>query len=256
MFAYLRRGNAYEEVRPGTTELDVTRSKPKLRTNAMWKTSLSWLLTTLCLFFSSGALASCPPEGYDSVSPFDLDKYVGDPWYVLQQLPISYQPLEELYCVRAQYAKTEARGIFKSRRGDAQVSVLNSASRGSVEGEPFTAELLAIVPDINDPSKLAVGPTFLPSILYGPYWVVAAGPSDTDRYEYAIVTGGPPTVEAADGCTTGTGINNSGFWLFSRTALPPNREELVEELRGIAEGLGLDTSVLVDVPQEGCTYPQ
>eukprot|EP00963_Diacronema_lutheri_P010460 scaffold1053_cov332-Pavlova_lutheri.AAC.14 len=221
----------------------------------MSKTSASWLIANVSLLFVCGALAACPPQGYDSVSPFDLDKYVGDPWYVLQQLPISYQPLEELFCVRAQYTQTEARGIFKRRRGDAQVSVLNSASRDGVEGEAFTAELLAIVPDIEDPSKLAVGPTFLPSILYGPYWVVAAGPEDTERYEWAIVTGGPPTVETADGCTTGTGVNDSGFWLFSRTALPSNREELVSELRGIAEGLGLDTSVLVNVPQEGCTYP-
>ena len=44
------------------------------------------------------------------------------------------------------------------------------------------------------PAKLEVGPKFLPHVLYGPYWVVAAGgPGPVDAggpdYDYAIISG-------------------------------------------------------------------
>merc|ERR1712224_578995 len=42
------------------------------------------------------------------------------------------------------------------------------------EGSPFEF-LRAIVPDPEEPAKLAVGPPNLPPETYGSYWVVAAG---------------------------------------------------------------------------------
>merc|ERR1712019_98737 len=55
----------------------------------------------------AGASAVCPPPGYDSVEPFSLEAYVADgtPWFVQQQVPISYQPENSLYCVRARYTE-------------------------------------------------------------------------------------------------------------------------------------------------------
>lgn len=56
------------------------------------------------------ALAQCPPEGYNSVSPFSIDAYIGadrTPWYIQQQQAISYQPEESLFCVRARYERLD-----------------------------------------------------------------------------------------------------------------------------------------------------
>jgi len=205
--------------------------------------------------FTGTAFAQCPPEGYDSVLPFSLDAYVTDnatAWYVQQQQPISYQPLDSLYCVRARYTKLD----------NGRIGVDNFARVGSVTGRaqnPGGFQLNAVVRDPAVESKLAVGPPFLPPTLYGPYWVVAAGPYSPDdeewtgTYEWAIITGGPPNAESENGACIGTGrFQNEGFWLFTREQVAS--EELVQELRTIAEGLGLDTSVLVPVEQEGCSY--
>ena len=64
---------------------------------------------------------------------------------------------------------------------------MNTAKIGSVEGtdQNPTAEdfpLKAVIDDLSDPSKLKVGPEFVPEALYGPYWVVFAGPTQ-DNYE-------------------------------------------------------------------------
>lgn len=198
-----------------------------------------------------GALAqSCPPEGYDSVPDFDIDAYIGEdasPWYIQQQQAISYQPEESLFCVRARY----------TRLANGRIGVDNSARIGGVDGPEQNAgnfQLNAVIVDEADPSKLAVGPPFLPPALYGPYWVVAVGPVDpeTEEYEWAIVTGGAPNSESNGACVGSGRFQNEGFWLFTREQVAG--EELIDEMRGVAEGLGLDTSVLVPVPQEGCEY--
>jgi apolipoprotein D and lipocalin family protein len=73
-------------------------------------------------------------------------------------------------------------------------------------------------------------------------------------YQWAIITGGPPTQVGLDGtCRTGTGQNDSGFWLFSRKPVDPENTEIMLEVA--REELGLDLSVLLPVQQEGCTYP-
>jgi apolipoprotein D and lipocalin family protein len=198
--------------------------------------------------------ASCPPEGYDSVSPFSLDAYITDnstAWYVQQQQPISYQPEDSLFCVRARYTRLD----------NGRIGVDNFARIGSVTGRPQNPngfQLNAIVPDEEVPSKLAVGVPFIPPASYGPYWVVAAGPYSPDdeewtgNYEWAIITGGLPGFETGNGCI-GTGrFQNEGFWLFTREQVAS--QETIDELRAIAESLGLDTSVLVPVQQEGCSY--
>jgi hypothetical protein len=64
------------------------------------------LLVTLALARVSNAV-ECPPPGFDSVLPeeFDLDAYVSKPWYIQQQIPVQYQSVDQLYCVRAAYKK-------------------------------------------------------------------------------------------------------------------------------------------------------
>merc|ERR1711982_298248 len=92
-----------------------------------------------------------------------------------------------------------------------------------------------------------VAPCFLPTIFSGPYWIVAYDESEG----YALVSGGQPNVKGEDGgCSTGTGVNYSGLWIFTRSQ--ERDEELVLRVRGIAEEAGFDTSVLNDVDQTNC----
>ena len=219
-------------------------------------------------FFSSFAAndtnaARCPPVA--TASPFDLAAYVeSHPWYVQEQQPNAYQPASALFCVRAAYAWEDA---AKTR-----VAVLNTANEGGVDGPPANARktrLRAVVPDPAVPSKLAVGPRFVPSALYGPYWVVAVSsgyvPPGTDEdigtdaaagYKWAVVSGGQPTVpgKKKNTCRTSLrGVNGSGLWIFTREPTPSR--EVVEEARAAARDLGIDLSEMRAVTHEGCEYP-
>lgn len=116
----------------------------------------------------STSSSSCTPV--TTADPFDLEAYAVHPWYIQQQQPVRYQPLNSLYCVRASYTVAE---------DGASVSVLNTANVGAVDGPPQNrgmTRLRALIDDTSGetpPSKLLVGPTFLPRFTYGPYWVVA-----------------------------------------------------------------------------------
>jgi len=216
-------------------------------------THIPLVLRVVCLlpFLAVTALAqevgTCPPPGYDAVKDFDLQRYISAPWYVQLQQPVSYQPPNQLYCVRAKYTL---------QPDGTSLQVLNTANEGSVTGPPVggnpaVGALTATIPDPSRPSKLAVGfSLFGRQLGSGPYWVVALDPD----YQWAIITGGPPTQVGLDGtCRTGTGQNDSGFWLFSRKPVDPENTEIMLEVA--REELGLDLSVLLPVQQEGCTYP-
>eukprot|EP00923_Selenidium_pygospionis_P050055 GHVN01086351.1.p1 GENE.GHVN01086351.1~~GHVN01086351.1.p1 ORF type:complete len:115 (+),score=6.54 GHVN01086351.1:266-610(+) len=49
----------------------------------------------------------CPPPGFDSLSKFSLSAYICRSWYVQEQVPIFYQPVDRLFCVRADYSLNE-----------------------------------------------------------------------------------------------------------------------------------------------------
>ena len=224
-------------------------------------------LASLALLLALADGAPCPPSGFDGVSPFSLADYVSRPWFIVQQAsrsaqqralaadclsksPNSYQSADALHCVRAEYRFV--------RGSSAALQVFNQGRVGSVSGpleDPNLRLIKAVVVDARK-GKLKVGPTFLPTSLYGPYWVVAAGPAP---YEWAVISGGPPTVA---GSTPGTCTNvhggsffqgnGEGLWLFSRQPQP--NASFVQMVRAAAAAKGFDLSVLVDVPQSGCSY--
>lgn len=200
--------------------------------------------------------------------PFDLKSYTAHPWYVQQQQVINYQPLDSLFCVRASYTLAE---------GGGSVSVLNTANVGSVTGPAQNADMMrlrALVEDTSGrtpPSKLLVGPSFLPRFVYGPYWVVAVSPSEPrgenwvrwdedeprEGYDWAVVSGGQPTIPSGldDGkCKNGGGTNGSGLWLLTRDKVAS--EAVIAKMRAVVDRNGFDASVLNPVEQEGCTYPE
>ena len=103
--------------------------------------------------------------------------------YVHAQQPISYLPKDEIYCVTAEYTQTSATAV----------DVHNYANHDRVNGKVSDSggTLQAVIKDAASPAKLAVGPKFLPHLLYGPYWVVAYAP--TAHPPWAVIAGGQPT---------------------------------------------------------------
>lgn len=113
----------------------------------------------------------------------------------------------------------------------AGIQVVNSARQGSVTGTLVgssgsgavsstnslfggTTSILAYPSGGSGPSgasKLSVGPSFLAGLYsaglhqtFGPYWVVAAGPSsDGSNYDWAVISGGPPRTNTGAGCAAG-----------------------------------------------------
>ena len=65
-----------------------------------------------------------------------------------------------------------------------------------------------------------------------------------------MVSGGQPDNVGENGCTTGTGTNNSGLWIFTRAQ--QRDEALIDSVRNIATAAGFDVSVLNDVDQSNC----
>eukprot|EP01024_Parvocaulis_polyphysoides_P029148 TRINITY_DN262_c0_g2_i1.p1 TRINITY_DN262_c0_g2~~TRINITY_DN262_c0_g2_i1.p1 ORF type:complete len:248 (+),score=30.77 TRINITY_DN262_c0_g2_i1:839-1582(+) len=214
---------------------------------------------------------TCPPPGFNAASPFglnDLEEYISTPWYIQQQMPVSYQPVDQLYCVRAEYVPIDENEISKG------VNVINYSNKGQVNGPASGTSgaggsnlpLIAIVPNADQASKLRVGIKqlrFIQQITFGDYWIVATGSSSNDtqyEFDWAIISGGAPTRKTQGGCSTGYEwdffrrfqTNGVGFWLFTREQVAS--DETIQTMRETAEGLGFDTYVLVKVEQEGCLY--
>lgn len=214
----------------------------------------SLLLALLFLLAVSTATAKCPTVS--TVSEFNVTEYIRASWFIQEQQINGYQSQDDLYCVLATYNIDEHSKVpFFS---GTVVSVYNYANKGAVNGPAEGAVndtiLCARVPDASVPSKLAVAPCFLPNFFAGSYWVLAAGPSPS-HYEWAIVSGGEPTVEYPDGCTNPTkGSNGAGLWLFSRT--PVADQETIDMMKTTLKGLGYTLSQLLPVTHQGCKYTQ
>ena len=189
-----------------------------------------WTLMFLMFGFVCFADDSCAPVPVQS--NFNITTFTSAPWYAQVGQPVIYLTKNELYCVVANYTLT----------GPTSVGVYNYANVGEVNGPVHDGNICAVVPDTTEPAKLAVGPCFLPSSLYGPYWVVLAGP-DPLNYEYALISGGQPTINTGNGCKTGEGVNGSGLWVFSRDSVAPQSQ--IDMVIAQAKQLGYDTSVLL-----------
>ena len=141
------------------------------------------------------------------------------------------------------------------------LAMLQYANEDKVNGKPVNGVeegkkqpglvLCGRVANKDEASKLLVAPCFLPNIAAGDYWILGAG-GDGGKYDWAVVSGGPPTRKLEDGCTTKKkGINGSGLWIFTRKPVDP--AGTAEAIKVLKEK-GYATSELVDVPQEGCSY--
>lgn len=201
---------------------------------------------------------NCPPENYAPAGNFSIDAYIAAPWYVYSQMPNSYQPKEDLFCVVASYEQVAPNKL--NVRNYANTGAVNGPSKGT-SGDDSSFVLQGTIPNADQPSKLLVHPSFLPAWkpLAGDYWVVATGPS----YEWAVITAGPPNSSGEgdtcyNGCDWKRGCfgsflsNGEGMWLFTRDPIPA--DEIVAEAESEMGALGLDVSKLAKVAHEGCKY--
>lgn len=172
---------------------------------------------------------------------FDLSTYISRPWYVQQQMPTQYLPVENNFCVSARYEKLDRPTLLGYT-----IHVFNQATNSAGVPSNNGTVLCAYGSDAQDPAKLAVAPCFIPRVLSGPYWVLAYNEAEG----YALVSGGQPSLATPLGCRTGTGTNDAGLWIFTREAQPP--AAVVEKVRGIAAGMGFDLSVLNPVSHANC----
>lgn len=214
----------------------------------------TWSLAIFVIFMSILITSIQAEEEYDengcklvqTVTDFDIDLYASQPWYIHAQAVTRYSPVEQNYCVKAEYTVQDEPNFWGYT-----VDVNNKAQNQF--GATFGGELCAYQKgdEGQDLSKLAVAPCWLPKIAAGPYWVVAYNETEG----YALISGGQPYVLAdpenpAAGCRTGTGTNNSGLWIFSRSQ--ERDEELIGKVRTMAQEAGFDVSVLNDVNQTNC----
>jgi len=158
-------------------------------------------------------------------------------------MPTKYLPADQNRCVYAEYQKFEKASFWGY-----DIQVHNHAEE---VGAPYTVhdsgdKICANIVDAAS-GKLEVAPCFLPTVAAGPYWVI-----DFNHDEgYALISGGAPKESTDGGCRTGTGVNDSGLWIFTRQQ---NRDEaLLQKVRLIAQDKGFDLSVLNDVDNSDCT---
>ena len=207
---------------------------------------------TLQILLYSYFSYSCP--NVQPMVDFNSTEYIRATWFIQQQQITGYQPRDSLYCVAQTLNETDTHVPFFN---GSVLSVYNYGRVGGVNGtlenkNNFT--LCARQVNQSDPARIINAPCFLPNIFAGPYWVIAAGPRP-DFYEWAIVSGGPPTVKYQDGnCSTSLeGTNGSGLWLFTRKL---NGTGFVPTMRSTLLDLGYTTSQLLNVTQDGCDYSQ
>lgn len=183
--------------------------------------------------------------------------------------------LSQFFCVRAEFIPIDSEnplnGFIVSNyenldRVNGPVSSTSGTSNVCGPSQWDTGRFEASVDDPGDPSKLyiscnttnALGEKYNSSAPYSgtipmyaiiqPHWVVAI---DEEDYQWAIVTAGRPYEESGDGKCIPLDARISGFWLLTREPVDPESSAVMME---VAEGLGLDTAKLVDVPQDGCLY--
>lgn len=190
-----------------------------------------------------GFALQCPPTNFSSIDNFDLDTFISARWYIQQQQPVSYLPKTENYCVYAEYAKKDRKSFWGY-----DISVHNHAEDVATPHKVHDSGSFICAKIIDAKTgKLEVAPCFLPTFASGPYWVLAY----EEEQGYALISGGPPKVAAQGGCRTGTGVNGSGLWIFTRKQ--KKDPALIEHVREIAKQKGFDLSVLNDVDQSHCS---
>merc|ERR1711998_105092 len=193
------------------------------------------------------AVAMAASDGCPAVSTqadFDLSQFVQEGrWYIQQQAVTQYLPVEQNFCVYAEYSILKKKTFWGYT-----IQVHNHAEEQDGTVHDSGSLLCAKQADENDAAKLEVAPCFLPSVAAGPYWVIAYD----ETLGFSLISGGQPTEKTSSGCKTGSGVNDAGLWIFTREPQP--QAALVDHVRELATQQGFDVSVLNAVSHEKCDY--
>jgi len=186
----------------------------------------------------------CPPENLTVQQNFNLEAYISDEWWVQEQMPTQYLPVEQNYCVRAKYTLGPKNSWGDLWHWDIQVENFSQTQDGTKinSGETLCANQV-------DGAKLEVAPCFLPplDVLTGPYWVL----EHNEDEGWALISGGEPKREGKNElCVTGSGTNDAGLWIFTRAQ--QRDEALMNRLKAKLEDKWFDTSVLNPVDNTNC----
>jgi len=212
-----------------------------------------------------GSNGNCPPAGFRSRPTLSLDTYISALWYPQKAAPVLYA-MGQSFCSVVKYTLDTSCTFLCDNLP--RIDVRNRALAGSITGSLNDACLKAMIPNAKGkPAEIRVGP---PQRLYtkANYWVVDAGRyrnivagnhtfggfGNNDVYDWAIISGGAPTRESNGACIAGTlrQFDTRGLWIFARDPIPP--VGVVQAIDDYAASLGLDTSAMIDVVHEGCTY--
>lgn len=185
-------------------------------------------------FFSWNQHA-CPKV---ELKPVDPNEFVKHTWYSQMQQEVKYQTRDSFFCVTATYNKTNKDYI----------SVYNYANIDKVNGENKNNGTVLCAYPMTD-NVLRVGLCNKSLLFTGPYWII----DHADNYDWLLVSGGQPTEQYADGCTTKINTtNHSGLWIFSRT--PILSKQKLETAKQTLVHKGYTLSQLLPVQQKGCKY--
>jgi lipocalin len=192
-------------------------------------------------------VGTCPPVNFNFSNTIDLNRYTEHSWYVQYQQENNYQPADSLKCVLATY---QIKNISVPNFNGLTFAIYNYNYQ-LLNDTNMTNFLCGRLPDETVQTKLLIGPSFLPNILAGDYFIIDYDPD----YQWAIISGGYPTEAYPDGCTTKKKSflgNDVGFWFFTKEQFPsPKTIEIMKE-KAIKKGYTL--SQLIKVNQTDCNY--
>merc|ERR1711953_972380 len=141
-----------------------------------------------------------------------------------------FLPQNMYHCVSAEYKKLKEKTFWGY-----SIEVHHYATMNDGTMRDTLKFLYGYIDSDETDAKLSFGPWFLPRFsgyTAGPYWVLAY---NKDR-EYALVSGGPPTIKTETGCTTGSGMIGAGLWILTRAQ--ERNQDLIDEARRIATEKG------------------
>lgn len=140
-------------------------------------------------------------------------------------------------------------------------SIRRSYNEGGIDGELVTSsrtefELHGLGEDEADPTRpqMGMGLRGWPTSLLVPIYIVDADVVDVATSEQWVVLSGTPDQQGREGCRPNSALSGGGYAVF--TKVPQPSTQLLQSIRSMLNDRGMDTSVLEDIPQEGCTYPR
>ena len=219
----------------------------RLRTKHVISGFLCAMYRTIILAVATAPLVaiaanlSCPPEGFDSISGFDLDGFISKRWYVQQQMETKYFPASQNRCVYNEYKQRKKRVLGY------ELVVHNHLQDVNPPNKVHDSSIVCAKIDDRTRGRFRMAPCVMPPAAGAPFWVLAYDPASG----FALISGGAPKIASEGGCKTGSGAKDAGLWIL--TSKQPRDEDLVQKVRAIAAQKGFDLSVLNDVDQSDCS---